>query len=495
MQFNSYSFILMFFPIVCLLYFPMNRIHRKCGDLILLFMGVIFYFQAGTSAFLILLTSAVLNFAVSLWIQKGNASKLALYLALIGNISVLFGFKYLEFFAVKILGFKMLQSNGFFPNIAIPLGISFFTFQQISYVVSFYRGEIRDISILDYLIYVFYFPKLIMGPLVEPKEFIGQLHIEERKKVNYDNFAFGIRLFCVGLIKKMILADTFTPLVTWGFQNVSNLTSTDCVILMLAYTMEIYFDFSGYSDMAIGTSKMLNIDLPINFDSPYKAVSIRDFWKRWHISLTKFFTKYVYIPLGGSRAGELFTNRNIMIVFLLSGIWHGANWTFILWGIIHGVLNVIDRYMEKVWAKMKFQKIIHVIRWGCTFAWINVLWLLFRSESVEQWLTILKRLFSFQSFSISNGFWESFYMPELQVFISLFRLEFLNMIPRMDKIFLLLFFLLAMGICLLTRNLHDKSQNDDKRKYTAWGAVCTAILFVWGFICLGTESTFVYFSF
>lgn len=219
-----------------------------------------------------------------------------------------------------------------FKELFLPLGISFITFQQIAYLVSVYREELKEPSVVDYLVYILYFPKLLMGPLAEPIDFMGQLNDAATKKVNGDHTAQGLKLFSFGLFKKMILADTFATAFIWGQENISALTSVDCILVMLSYTFEIYFDFSGYSDMAVGVSRMLNITLPMNFNSPYKAVSIRDFWKRWHISLTNFFTKYIYIPLGGSRKGKAATYLNTMVVFIISGVWHGAGWSFIVCG-------------------------------------------------------------------------------------------------------------------------------------------------------------------
>ncbi len=197
----------------------------------------------------------------------------------------------------------------------------------------------------------------------------------------------------------MLLADTLDKAVAWGFANVDKATSMDFVLIMLFYTFEIYFDFSGYCDMAVGASAMLNVKLPINFDSPYKAVCIRDFWWRWHISLTHFLTKYIYIPLGGDRNGTLLTCLNIFVVFTISGIWHGANWTFILWGVLHGLFCCLDRLCEKL-----EDKVLKPVRCLVTFAIVNVLWLLFRSDSVSQWLDLLKKMVNMSAMSVSTIF-------------------------------------------------------------------------------------------
>lgn len=254
------------------------------------------------------------------------------------------------------------------------------------------------------------------------------------------------------------------------------------MLITLFYTFEIYFDFSGYSDMAVGASQMLNITLPINFDSPYKALSIRDFWKRWHISLTRFFTKYVYIPLGGDRKGKLRTYANTMLVFLVSGLWHGANWTFILWGILHGALMVFDRIFEK-----SEKKIFEPVRWFITFATVNVLWLLFRSESITQWKYIVKAMLMMQNTTISSELIDCFFLQETNFVMNTFHFAWTT---KIRGFWMFAYVILALGICLVPENNY-KNLN----KLSIRTMILAAIMFVWGFICLSSESIFVYFNF
>ena len=251
-------------------------------------------------------------------------------LPIVVNVLLLLYFKYSNF--IISTANQMLGKEWAFKELIQPIGISFFTFQQIAYIVAVYNEEIEKVSLVDYLAYILYFPKILMGPLMDPVDFHKQINDDSLKKVNWDNIACGVKIFSLGLFKKVMMADVFAKAVAWGFAGTDKVTSMDWILEMLFYTFEIYFDFSGYSDMAVGISQMLNIELPMNFDSPYKALSIRDFWKRWHLSLTRFFTKYVYIPLGGSRKGIILTCVNTMVVFLISGLWHGANQTFVLWG-------------------------------------------------------------------------------------------------------------------------------------------------------------------
>ena len=292
-----------------------------------------FYAWGRKEMVMYLLGSLLVNYFFANIINKGKILyKASLAVPVLVNVVVLMYFKYLNF-GIHNLN-RIFESNIETRNIIVPIGISFFTFQQIAYLVAVRRHEI-DVNIIDYASYILFFPKLLMGPLMEPADFINQLNDPTRKKIQLGNIAIGLKLLSVGLVKKAIFADTYSQAVSWGKNHLDGLTGADCFLIMIFYAFEIYFDFSGYSDMATGIAQMLNFELPINFDSPYKALSIKDFWKRWHISLTKFFTKYIYIPLGGSQKGKLFTYLNVMIVFFVSGMWHGARWTFILWGILH----------------------------------------------------------------------------------------------------------------------------------------------------------------
>ncbi|MBF1030379.1 MAG: MBOAT family protein, partial [Lachnospiraceae bacterium] len=298
-----------------------------------------------------------------------------------------------------------------------------------------------------------------------------------------ENAAAGIQMFAFGLAKKAVLADTFGSAVTWGFSSLSTATSADLILVMFAYTFQIYFDFSGYSDMAVGAALMLNFDLPINFDSPYRALSIRDFWKRWHISLTKWLTKYIYVPLGGNRKGEGRTYLNMMLVFLISGFWHGAAWTFVLWGALHGLLAVLERIGEGVLQKRSgiCRRVPRVLRWGVTFFLVNLLWLLFRAESVSQWAQMVAGMAGGRGFSISDGLIRSLYIPGYEV---------LGLTAMPYKIRGLLLFPLALLLCLLPQNQYRKRGGTK-----AITAVLSAVLIVWCLLGFTAETNFIYNNF
>lgn len=482
MQFNSYVFILLFLPITLLLYFLTNKIHSQIGKLVLVIASIYFYAYLDWSTLIVFGISLAINYVFSRIVKKtGRGKKFFLAVPIVVNVGLLLYFKYINFAITNIN--QLFGADWSLKELVLPLGISFFTFQQIAYVVAIYKNEIEHDSLLDYLAFILYFPKILMGPLMDPVDFITQLNDKSRKKINWDNLAQGVKIFCFGLFKKVMLADVFAGAVSWGFSNMEIATAADWILVMLFYTFEIYFDFSGYSDMAVGASLMLNIQLPINFDSPYKALSIRDFWKRWHISLTRFFTKYIYIPLGGSRKGKLLTYVNTIIVFLISGLWHGANWTYILWGAVFGVLMVADRICEKVIAK-----VIAPVRWVATFGIINVLWLLFRSETIEQWKQILGTVVKFQNTTISEGLLEKFVLTESSFLNDVLHLNWFT--GNIRGFWMLVYLLVGFIICLIPENNYKNI-----KKLTVVSMILAFVAFIWGVICLSGESVFVYFNF
>ena len=482
MQFNSYEFILYFLPVVVLLYFLVNKIRPVFGKLVLIAASILFYASGREEMLIYLGISILVNYGSAWAIRRWKIrNRLLMVLPIVVNVGLLLYFKYTGFLTENL---GLLLGRGFaLKEIILPLGISFYTFQQIAYIVAIESEQLCEVSLIDYLCYILYFPKLVMGPITDPVEFISQLNDENRKRANLTNIAVGVKLFSLGLVKKALIADTFAKTVAWAYANLEMTTSMDCILLMLFYTFEIYFDFSGYSDMAVGVSALFNIDLPMNFDSPYKAVSIRDFWKRWHISLTKFLTRYIYIPLGGSRKGALFTYLNTMIVFLVSGLWHGANWTFLLWGLLHGLLSCFDRGLEK-----QEEKVFLPIRWLCTFCVVSVLWLLFSAPSIGEWKNILVRILCMQNTMVSDGMIASFQLAESHFLYHLFRLEAWSAVIRGFN--MMAFILLACFLCFVPENNYRR-----KDRLTFGSMLLAAVSFLWGLLCLGAESTFVYFGF
>lgn len=354
MLFNSYIFILLFLPICIIGYFGLNHFKKfTLAQLYLLILSLWFYGYFNPSYLLIIAMSILSNYLLSYAMArtvKPILKKAELLIGIAFNLGILFYYKYYDFFIENINA--LFATDYSLKHILLPLGISFFTFQQLSYVIDAYRGEVSEYRFLQYASFVVYFPQLVAGPIVTHDELIPQFMDESKKQFCWDHFEKGLYIFALGLAKKVLIADVFGNAANWGFSNIPLLDGTNAALTALAYTIQIYFDFSGYCDMAIGIGQMMNIDLPVNFDSPYKAVTITDFWSRWHKTLTRFFTKYIYIPLGGNRKGLLRTCINIMIVYLCSGFWHGANWTFVLWGCMHGLFSIITRCCSRFFRKI-----------------------------------------------------------------------------------------------------------------------------------------------
>lgn len=487
MLFNSYIFLLLFFPLCMTGYFGLN--HFKKYDLaqaFLLIMSLWFYGYFNIRYLFIILASIVLNYLFTQLMGATSAPglrKVEMLLAVAMNVGILFYYKYFDFFLMNVN--RIAHTDFTLRGILLPLGISFFTFQQVSYIIDAYRGEVQQYKFLQYASFVAYFPQLIAGPIVTHDELIPQFMDESKKQFNWDNFARGLFLFTLGLGKKVLIADTFGGAANWGFANVAALDTTNAIFASLAYTIQIYFDFSGYCDMAIGIGKMMNLDLPVNFDSPYKALTIHEFWNRWHKTLTRFFTKYVYIPLGGNRKGQMRTYCNILIVFLISGIWHGANYTFILWGILHGLFQVVTRRWKDF-----FRNLHPALSWLLTFVFLNLTWILFRADSIADAIRFLKHLLAMDFGPVSSGITDAFLLPEVQLLLRhIPALEFLRYAPAP---LLTGFYAGAMALILGARNAYEHTETF---KPGIGNLLCICVLLVWCVLSLSGVSTFLYFNF
>jgi len=312
--------------------------------------------------------------------------KRVLIVGIVCNIAFLAYFKYSDFL---IQNFNAISgSNINLLHISLPLALSFVTFQQIAYLVDSYHMNTKENSFLNYSLFITFFPQLIAGPIVHHKEMMPQFANKFNLIKNYKNIATGLFIFSIGLFKKVVIADTFSLWATDGFDIAKALNFFEAWATSLSYTFQLYFDFSGYCDMAIGLALMFNIKLPINFNSPYKALDIQDFWHRWHITLSRFLRDYIYIPLGGNREGRCRTYINLMIVFLIGGLWHGAAWTFVFWGFLHGAAIIIHR----IWKTLNY-KLNKILAWFITFNFINITWVFFRARSWDDAIKILKGMF------------------------------------------------------------------------------------------------------
>lgn len=393
MLFSSPIFLFLFLPVTLLLYYI---IPKKGRNLLLLLLSLTFYTWGEKQMVAIIISSALIDFLAGIIIAKGKR-KLGLGLSIIFNLSLLVFFKYSNFVfsnAIAFLEYFNINTatTNVFANVALPIGISFYTFQTMSYTIDVYRGHVKaNKNFLDFATYVTLFPQLIAGPIVRYSTIKHEL---KHRKTSFSLFSQGVERFIVGLAKKMIIANNCAYLADGVF----NLPNNDsCALIawlgVLAYSFQIYFDFSGYSDMAIGLGKMFGFNFPENFNYPYISKSIKEFWRRWHITLSSWFKDYVYISLGGNRKGHLRTYINLLIVFLVTGLWHGANWTFILWGLFHGTFLIIERIGFNDFLKKQSKIIAHFY----TIIVILFSWVIFRSKSIIEAFNYIKTMFNFSA--------------------------------------------------------------------------------------------------
>jgi D-alanyl-lipoteichoic acid acyltransferase DltB (MBOAT superfamily) len=394
MLFNSYEFIFAFLPITFFIYFFLLHKRLTTGAKAFLVFASLFFYSWWNIAYLpLILTSMLFNYVVGNSLNS-NFKKVKLHkktlltFGVIANLSLLGYFKYADFFISNINA--LVGSDIGLLHLALPLAISFFTFQQVAYLVDSYRGETAEYDFLNYALFVTFFPQLIAGPIVHHKEMMPQFANKWNLVKNYKNIALGLFIFSIGLFKKVVIADTFATWATTGFDKAEVLNLFEAWATSLSYTFQLYFDFSGYTDMAIGAALFFNIVLPINFNSPYKAKDIQDFWRRWHITLSRFLRDYIYIPLGGNRVSELRVQANLMITFLLGGMWHGAGWTFIFWGFLHGAALVIHRIYKNMGYTMN-----SILAWFITFNFINISWVFFRAKEWDDAIKVLRGMFGF----------------------------------------------------------------------------------------------------
>lgn len=494
MLFNSYLFLLLFFPLCLLGYYGFAGKGRgREAKIWLLGFSLWFYGYFNLQYLIIMLVSILFNFAVhrmllgeteekrrKLWMAGGAAV----------NLGVLFYFKYFDFFAENINA--LFGTSIVLQKVVLPLGISFFTFQQVGFLVDSYRRETGECDLVEYGLFVSFFPQLIAGPIVSFGEMMPQFQQIGKKKADWERFAKGAYLFTLGLSKKVLVADTFGRAVEYGYGTVASLSSTDALLLILFYTLQLYFDFSGYCDMARGLGWMMGIEIPVNFHSPYKAVNIIDFWKRWHITLNRFFLKYVYIPLGGNRKGRGRMYANLFTVFFLSGLWHGAGWNFLLWGVMHGVLYVLTRLYQE--ARKRNGTYREAAGWrraagiAGTFLYVNLAWVFFHG-SVEQGVQLLKRVWS-GGFSLpSLGMYDIFNLEEFWYVMKILRLDLL---PGSG---MYLMIAVTVGTLLVLFGCRNAGELAERFRPNGRNLLVTAALFVWCTLSLSGVSTFLYFNF
>lgn len=517
MLFNSYIFIFVFLPVTLAGWYALNRIHRDRLSLVFLTgMSLWFYAYFNISYLALIVVSILGNYAISAYLHheelcqgKGTLSsatdtvtsdtrlvfarRLTIILGILLNLGILFYFKYFDFFIENINA--IFKADFTLRNILLPLGISFFTFQQLSYIIDRGWGKAEHYGFLEYAAFVTFFPQLIAGPIVLHTELVPQFLDKNKKSFNADNFYDGVVSFVLGLGKKVLLADTLARIANYGFDNALFLDTPAVITMLIAYSLELYFDFSGYSDMAIGLGLMFNITLPVNFNSPYKSYSLKNLWSRWHITLTRFMTTYVYIPLGGNKKGRIRTLVNVFIVFLLSGLWHGAAWTYVVWGACTGIIVVWDNlgiigfsHDEKHPAKIILPKWLGVVFTNLAF---TALLIPFRSPDLKTAGRIFKDFTIGVTGNLNVLAAKTMEIPESY----LIKQVILRIAPDKMTItyVILMFLLIAIGVFAMTR----RNVAEIIRTYRGrtWLNAAIVLILVYSVISFSQVSTFIYFNF
>lgn len=395
MYFNSIDFFI-FLSILLPLYWLIKNTHVR--NIVLLIASSLFYMSWNVYYIFLIFAVSLVDFSFSHAILRTSSpfrAKLFLTLAITINLLLLVIFKYSHFFVEQInhvVTFTALPSLPV-PEILLPAGISFYIFQSMSTTIDVYRSQLKpERSYIKYSLFVTFFPQLVAGPIVRAKEFLWQIDL---KKIFLEKrFQMGVFLIITGLVKKVVIADFLSlKLVDGVFANPHLYTSVDILFAIYSYAFQIYNDFSGYSDIAIGTAMLFGFKLPINFNSPYKATSVRDFWRRWHISLSTWIRDYVYVSLGGNRLSSVRLVLNLIITWLLCGLWHGAAWHFVIWGALHGAATIVEQFFRKIFRSLKKNLIVKIISIILTFHFISLGWVFFRAESISVAIKILHQLF------------------------------------------------------------------------------------------------------
>ncbi|TLP37803.1 MBOAT family O-acyltransferase [Arcobacter arenosus] len=489
MLFNSYEFIFIFLPITFFIYFYLNSKRlTEVAKGFLVFSSLFFYSYWEIKYLPIILASMLFNYVIGTTLSKYDikknkktfSKKSILIFGIICNVALLGYFKYADFF---IENFNLFAGSDIeLLHLLLPLAISFFTFQQIAYLVDSYRKETKEYDFLNYALFVTFFPQLIAGPIVHHKEMMPQFANIKNKIKNYKNIALGIFIFSMGLFKKVIIADTFAVWANTGFDVAQTLNFFEAWATSLSYTFQLYFDFSGYTDMAIGIALLFNIKLPINFNSPYKALDIQDFWRRWHITLSRFLRDYIYIPLGGNRKGPTRTYVNLLATFVIGGFWHGAGWTFIFWGFLHGVALAVHR----LWQTIGF-KLPKMIAWIITFNFVNIAWVFFRAKEWDDAIKVLSSMFSLDNIILPEK-WE-----RKVGFLNEWGVEFSRVYENISGKDNTTWFIFSSILIVLFLKNSNQYKTLFKAQFHLW--IFTIIIFIYSIFSFSKTSDFLYFNF
>jgi D-alanyl-lipoteichoic acid acyltransferase DltB (MBOAT superfamily) len=390
MLFNSYEFIFLFLPILFFGYFFLTSKRLIIASKVWLVLGSLFFYSWWNPIYLpLILGSMTFNYLVGKSLGH-KVTKPMLILGIVGNVALLGYFKYADFFIENYNW--VLGADANLLHLALPLAISYFTFQQIAFLVDSYRGETKEYNFLNYSMFITFFPQLLMGPIMHHKEIIPQFQERWKLVIRWENVSLGLFIFAIGLAKKTLLGDPLTDYAQNAFDHAQDLSMIEAWYAAVSYVLSYYFDLSGYADMAIGIGKMFNINIPLNFNSPYKARNFAEYWQRWHMTLSRFLSDYVYKSLGGNKRVAWVMYLNIMITFFVSGFWHGAGWTFVVWGLLNGIFVVMAHMMRKAKFEMNFY-----IAWGLMFLGVIITRVLFVSDNFsDAWYV------TYTMFDISN---------------------------------------------------------------------------------------------
>lgn len=394
MLFSSFEFLLCFLPVVAIAFFGLRQLSQEVSFYFLVFASLFFYGYWNETYLILICSSILANF----WLGKALAlkrNKKLLSIGVLSNLALLFYYKYLNFFqsnASELLGWNIE-----IHPIILPLAISFFTFQQIAYLVDSYKGECKEYSFIHYCLFVTFFPQLIAGPIVHHKQMMPQFM--EKRPFSSENLYCGLALFAIGLFKKVVIADNLAPSANIIFANaeIIDISSLAAWLGALTYTLQLYFDFSGYADMALGAAMIFGIYIPINFNSPYKSINIIEFWRRWHMTLSQFLRDYLYIPLGGSRCSVYRRYTNLMLTMILGGIWHGAGWNFIVWGLLHGTYLCVNHLWVSITKSSLGVYDNFIYKYFCisiTLFSVIIGWVFFRAETFSGATNIIISMFN-----------------------------------------------------------------------------------------------------
>ena len=490
MLFNSYEFIFAFLPISFFVYFYLNSKRlTTAAKAWLVFTSLFFYSWWNIMYLPIILISILFNYTITNTMieydksrRKHFSKKSLLQVGLLFNIGLLVYFKYMDFFISNTN--TIFGSDIELLHLALPLAISFFTLQQIAFLIDSYEGLVKEKNVLDYTIFVTFFPQLIVGPIVHHKEMMPQFANVRNKVKNYKNIATGLFIFSIGLFKKVVIADTFAVWATQGFDVATTLNFFEAWATSLSYTFQLYFDFSGYTDMAIGAALLFNIRLPQNFNSPYKATGMLDFWKRWHMTLTNFITTYIYTPIVRSFNKLTFHKAMIatVITFLIAGLWHGASWMFVIFGGLNGIGLIINHY----WKKRKI-KLNIVLAWFITFNFVNITFVFFRAKEWDDALKVLDSMFSLNNIVLPN------FLEGILGFLAGSDIGFREFLKFLrDDFYMPMWVIFGFSLIMLFKNSNNllKQFNPNKKNL-----ILTASLFIFNTFYIVKGGEFLYFNF